>query len=159
MADSESFSEAGQYLKNREYDKAATIYEELAASGNPEAEYMIGIFHRSGIHYEEDVTEAIRIFISLCREYVEPCTSLGEIYVSQGEYYRAEAAYLKAAKSGDLRAYGDLGILYGNPNWKNRDAREAQRWYKKLDNADRTAFDQKESLTRHRTPNSLDSES
>ena len=149
LAAGESFNEAERYLKNREYDKAAKIYEVLAAAGNAEAKYMIGIFYDNGIYYQEDNKKAIRIFESLCGEYVEPCTRLGAIYVIQGQYDRAVAEYLKAAKSGDLRAYGDLGILYGNLKWKNRDPVEAQRWYDKLDSADREAYDRKERLTRH----------
>lgn len=150
FADAGRFSEAGQYLKNREYAKATAIYEDLAASGDAEAEYMIGIFYMFGLHYEENDSEAIRIFSRLCEEYVEPCTTLGEVYVQQEEYDQAKTAFLKAAESGDLKAYGDLSILYGNPKWGKRDLREAERWRDRLDRADRAAYDLKESLTRHR---------
>jgi TPR repeat protein len=153
FADNDRRNEASKYFKNREYSKAAEIYEDLAAAGDADAEYTIALLYKSGVHYEQDVEKAIGIFKSLCEKYVEPCTSLGETYVILGEYDQAEIAYLKAANSGDLWAYGNLGTLFYNKKWDKFDEEEAKRWFQILENADRDAYDQRVTLTRHKTSN------
>jgi TPR repeat protein len=152
VADIERCSEAQQHIVNGEYAEAAKIYEDLAAKGDIDAEYSLGVFYEAGWHYEKDLSKAIRIYGKLCKEYAEPCTSLGEVYEDLRRYDDAESAYLMAARSGDLRAYGNLGILYYRRDWAKRDEGNAKRWLKALDDADRVAYDQRIGLIRHTRP-------
>ncbi len=75
-----------------------------------------------------DTQKAIVIYESLCENYVEPCHNLGEAYASLSRYDLAEKAYLTAARSGDLRAYGNLSILYYNKKWTKHDFTKAKYW-------------------------------
>jgi TPR repeat protein len=152
FADLEECTEAQQHMKRGEYSEAAKIYEDLAAHGDIDAEYSLGVFYEAGWHYKKDLSKAISIYAKLCKDYAEPCTSLGEVYEDLGRYDEAERAYLKAASSGDLRAYGNLGILYSKRDWAQRDEEKAKRWLKALDDADRVAYDQRLGLIRHTQP-------
>ncbi len=149
LADKAKREEAIQFLKNDENGKAAEIYEELASNGDDQAKFAIALFYEHGIHYKRDVEKAISIYKSLCENYVEPCNRLGEAYISLSQYDLAESAYLKAANSGDLRAYGNLRILYDNRKWVKYDSNAAKTWNQKLIDADWEAYDQREGLTEH----------
>lgn len=112
----------------------------LAESGDPEAQYQLGLRYDTGQAVTRDPEEALRWYRSAGEQgHTLGALNSGLLYDSgEGVPREATAAaawYRKAAEAGNGRAAYNLGQLYENGEGVPRDSAQAAAWYDKAQRA------------------------
>lgn len=129
---------AKNYLKDRQYDKALEVFEDLAEDGFAGANYYIGSLYENGRGVERPDMEAARYWYMRGIDAADD----GEAYIGMarlalGGYKDAgsfsdAADYLrKACDKDNPRAMIGLGTLYHMGKGVERDFRQAAQWYER----------------------------
>ena len=133
-----SVHEAYEHFKKDEDEKGLKMLTELANKGDVYANYSLGVINYYGNHGQNNLEKAELIFLSGCKEYVEPCWRLGQLYKKLNKFDLSEKYLLIAANENNLRAYSDLYYLYSNKKWSGANSKKADEWLTKLNAADKT---------------------
>lgn len=115
---------------------ALSIYRPLAAQGNAEAQYFLGMAHTKGLGgVEKDYAEAVKWFrLAAAQRYMKAQYYLGVLYGTGDGVTKddAEAAkwWLLAAAQGHVVAQWFLGGAYSRGEGVAQDYAESAKWYR-----------------------------
>lgn len=105
--------------ENGNYAQAFRLFEPLAANGNTNAQFMLGLMHAQGQGTEQNFYEAARMYrLAGNHGHAGAQVNLGSLFencLGNGPCNSEEAAnwYRRAADQGDAVAQYNLGVLYG----------------------------------------------
>ena len=118
-----------------DYATALAIWQPLAASGDPDAEFWLGALYDLGRGVPQSLDTASRLYGKAAQQgQANAQFNLGQMYeTGQGvpaEYRWAAAAawYRRAAEQGYRAAQGNLGALYATGRGVQRNYIEAYKW-------------------------------
>lgn len=128
FADGVAADQAGDYAA------AYRIWHHHALSGEPAAQYNIGLMHMRAESVAQDDAEALRWYLLAANEGYPDAQALAGIFYATGqgtEQDHAEAAYWYrlAAIAGQVTAQNNLGGLYRAGRGVAQDHAEAAHWY------------------------------
>lgn len=117
LATADSLLEADQAYELRNYSRALSIYNELAAKGSAQAEFRLAELYRDGLAVTRDLKESVRwLQKAATHGNIKAQGTLGGIYADgkllQRDLKAAFSWIEKAAKAGDSLAQLDLGWAY-----------------------------------------------
>lgn len=113
----QSFEEGRDAYINGNYDKAYKILQPLAASGNSDAQKMLGIMYDYGQGVEKDKQKALQWYLKSARQG-QPAVQyqVGSKYFRgdgvQQDYAEAAEWWEQAANGGQVDAQFNLGLMY-----------------------------------------------
>ncbi len=102
-----------------DYARAFRMFEPLAADGNANAQFMLGLMHAQGQGIEQNFYEAAKMYrLAGNQGHTGAQVNLGSLYENckgNGPCNSEEAAnwYRRAAEQGDAVAQYNLGVMYG----------------------------------------------
>jgi TPR repeat protein len=105
--------------ENGDYAQAFRLFEPLAANGNANAQFMIGLMHAQGQGTEQNFYKAAIMYrLAGNHGHAGAQVNLGSLFetcMGNGPCNSEEAAnwYRKAADQGDAVAQYNLGVMYG----------------------------------------------
>lgn len=125
--------EARSAIETGNFTQAASIYRELAASGDAKAQYNLAQMHYYGDGMKQDYREAIRLYRLAAEQGLSDAQySLGVIYftnkVTPPNYEEAIRLYRLAAEQGHVKSQLDLGLIYLKGEVVPQDYEAAQKW-------------------------------
>lgn len=117
-------------------DETTRIITELAESGDPEAQHILGFMYDQGDGVPKDYKEAVKWYTKAAKQgHAGAQCNLGMMYHSgQGvlqNYNNAAKWYAKAAARGIPEAQHNLGLLYYEGKGVRQNYKEAFKWYSK----------------------------
>lgn len=125
---------AEQLVKQGQAAKALPLYLQLAAQGNADAQFHVGLIHAKGQGIPKDDKQAVDWFRKAAEQgHREAQTKLGYMYatgkgVAQSYISAIDWCY-KAAKQGDVTAQYNLGLMYEQGQGVAQDNSLAISWY------------------------------
>lgn len=105
--------------ENGDYAQAFRLFEPLAAKGNANAQFMLGLMHAQGQGTEQNFYEAAKMYrVAGNQGHTGAQVNLGSLFdecLGNGPCNSEEAAnwYRRAADQGDAVAQYNLGVMYG----------------------------------------------
>jgi serine/threonine-protein kinase len=123
-------------MEQKDFAKAFEIARKLAASGNADAQAILGLLYANGQGTQRDDQQAVYWYGKAAEQgNARAQQLLGGMYengrgVSQNDTL-AFFWYRKAAEQGDATAQNDLGYMYSAGRGVNRDDKQAVFWYRK----------------------------
>ncbi len=128
---------ARRAYRRREYKTAVKIWSELAATGDPEAQSMLGVIYENGEGVALDLVEAAKWYRKAAdRGYAEAQLNLGVLYENgegvEKDPVQAAKWYRKAARQGELLAQYTLGLMYRKGRGVPHDNEQAAHWLGKV---------------------------
>ena len=117
-----------------EYEFALSEFRRLAALGNPQARFMLGVMYGNGEGVPEDDTQAAQWVTRAAEQgHVRAQGVLGYLF-RRGEgvpqdYALAFLWYTRAAEQGDAGAQSGLGSMYANGEGVPEDDVQAIQWF------------------------------
>lgn len=130
----EQFAHAVDALDSGQDLIAHRLFEKLAASGNPAAEYWLADLYEHGLGTAKDLPRAVALLqASANKRFVPAQLRLGELYLAGVEndpnYSRAKDLLSKAALAGNAEAQRLLGQMYAAGLGEPRDPFVAAVYY------------------------------
>ena len=125
-----SNKEALDAYKNKEYEKAFTLYQKEAQSGNTTAMNALSYLYYNGIGVKQDTKQSINYLKKAAdAKDKQACLDLGLFYL-QGlrvqQDYKQAAHYLEyAADAGSAEAQYNLALMYYNGDGVKQDVKKA----------------------------------
>jgi len=139
-----TFEEAANYYVNKDYKKSFLAFEELANSGNVNAQYNLAMFYYEGIGVEQNKIFAFIWFDTASKKGHKLAQNrLGYMY-EKGEIkgtksqIKASQEYIKSANQNYDIAQLNLAMKY-NSNIKKESLQMAKFWYEKAVENNNTA--------------------
>lgn len=130
--------EARSAYKNKDYAVALQELKPLVESGDPVAEFYLGLMYDNGEDVVQNYQQAIAWYRKAADKGYGPAQSnLGVIYETGGgverDFKEAASWYRKAAEQGDVAAQFNLGLMcyVGRGTDFPRNTAEAALWYGK----------------------------
>jgi uncharacterized protein len=120
----------------RHFSEALAVFQELAASGNAEAQRYVGDQYRNGLGVTQDFTQARQWYEKAAANGNSvAANNLGILYFSgRGavqDYTHARSLFENAATAGNNAAMNNLGNLYQSGKGVAQDYAQARQWYEK----------------------------
>ena len=114
--------EGVSYYNNGDYEKAYSIFEELALKNDSSAQNNLGLMYENGQGVKQDYLKAKEWYEKAAIQgHASAQLNLGVMYYNgQGvnvDKFKAYELLLKAAKQGDSDAQGNLDILCKQSPW------------------------------------------
>lgn len=135
--------------------ETADFWRRQAESGDPEAQYMLGLGLSFGMGVSEDLTEAEKWFRKSAEQgYVKSAERMG--YINEKglgvpqDYEKAIGWYIVAAAKGGAEAQKHLGVLYRDGVGVLQDFIVAHMWFNIASaNGDKDARSQRDAIAKH----------
>ena len=113
----EQFDTAEKYCKNQEYDKAFTIYLDLANHGSTSSQRFIGWMYLSGEGVEKDIKQAEFWFKkSSDGGDLEAQFGMGKVYLLKNDIEKAKYWFKESVENKFIPSYFRLAKIYLNEN-------------------------------------------
>ncbi|NOZ52259.1 MAG: sel1 repeat family protein [Gammaproteobacteria bacterium] len=121
-------------VENEDYMSAYTMFKELAAQGDAEAQYNLAILYKQGKGVMQDADEAVNWFRKAAQQGLASAQYyMGHLYDSgegvKQDFILAKNWYTKAAQQGNASAQSNLGVLYANGEGIKQDIVKAYVWF------------------------------
>ena len=121
-------------LSSGDYATALKILRPLAAQGQPDAQYNLGVMYREGHGVPQDYGEALKwLRLAAVQGHVEAQTNLGVMYAMglgvPQDYTEAVKWFRLAAEQGDPGAQHNLGVMYRDGTGVPQDYVRAHMWF------------------------------
>ncbi len=149
-------------VETGDFDVAYTQFEELAKSGDAEAQYNLAILFKSGNGVKQDSKKAAKWFRSAADQGLAAAQHhLGLMYDNgigvEQNYEYAVVWYKKASMQGYALAQTNLGVLYANGQGVAQDVVKAYIWFNlAASQGVREAFNNREIVAEQMTPEMLE---
>ena len=116
----------------KDYEKAVSLLEQAALSGNPKAVYKLGNCYINGRGVEKSEEKAVELWLEAAeQDYDEAYYQLGVTSFEDEAYGDAVEWFQKAARKGNAKALYNLGICYSNGyGVEKSDAKASEVWLK-----------------------------
>lgn len=105
--------------ENGDYGQAFRLYQPIAASGDADAQFMLGLMYANGQGVAQNFYEAAKMYrLAGTQGHIGAQVNLGSMYdecLGNGPCNSEQAAnwYRRAADQGDAVAQYNLGVMYG----------------------------------------------
>lgn len=115
LADKEVWQEARKAYDKNDYVQMATLLVPLAAKGNKEAQYLLGLAYKEGAGVDKNLTLA-KSWLKKSAEqgYADAQNDLALLYANEGNFGQFFEWAQKSATQGNARGQLFLGIYYQN---------------------------------------------
>ena len=131
-----------------DYGPALSEFQPLAAQGEPQAQFYLGVSYQKGWGVIADPTKAAQWYRRAADQgFTKAQHNLALLFL-RGEGVAADAAqarawFERAAQQGDMRAAHELGLMYFRGTGVARDYAQARAWWQKAADAGdaRAAYD------------------
>ncbi len=130
----QSFTDAADAFKRKDYTTALAIWYALAECGDPDAQADLAVMYRDGLGTPRDYVEAAKWFRQAAvAGVVNAQAGLGQL-LNTGQGLRQDHAeavkWLRLAADRDFpQAQNDLGIMYAQGRGVEKDMVEAMKWF------------------------------
>ena len=120
-----------------DYDKAESIWRELAGQGDPAAQYGLGVLYEKGAGpVEQDDAQAVRWYEQAAQQDVAAAQNNLALMYAQGrgvqrDPKRAVELWRRAAQRGHARAQYNLGLAYYRGEGVGESTEAALRWFRR----------------------------
>ncbi len=116
--------------------KLASWLEQRAKTGDPVAEYRLGVLYALGQGVKQDYSHAAQLFKAAANGGVAEAQYNVAVMYSEGmgvqrDPVQAVTWYKKAAEQGNANAAFNLGVAYSNGTGVQQDMPEAARWFRR----------------------------
>ncbi|MBA4382671.1 MAG: sel1 repeat family protein [Sideroxydans sp.] len=131
--------EANQAMEKEDYPTALKEWKALAAKGDAEAQFQLGVMYGSGMGVESNIDTAVQWYSKAAKQNHAKAAHVMSIAYRGGQGVKKdEAASLewlkKAAELGAPRAQNTLGDRYFDGDGVAKDFAQALAWYQKAAN-------------------------
>jgi len=136
FAQNTTLDEAKQFFDRGEFNKAAPIYEKLAAEGDALAQYTLAEMYFRGMGVQQDIKKAAALYELAAEKNIMHAQQNIAVLYMQGtgvtqNFERALFWFRKAAAQGDSFAQYSIGLRYLNGEGVEQNSSEALSWFKK----------------------------
>jgi uncharacterized protein len=120
-------------LEAKDFPGALAVFGPLAAQGNGDAQFMLGVMHENGLGVSKDMKAAASWYLKAAETGVASAQYNIGVFYQLGTGVTADAAsarrwLAKAAEQGHHRAQNNLGTMYYTGGATARDPIEALKW-------------------------------
>ena len=120
-------------LEAKDFPGALAVFGPLAAQGNGDAQFMLGVMHENGLGVSKDMKAAASWYLKAAETGVASAQYNIGVFYQLGTGVTADAAsarrwLAKAAEQGHHRAQNNLGTMYYTGGATARDPIEAPKW-------------------------------
>jgi TPR repeat protein len=137
-----------------DYASALRLWAPLAAEGNVDAEYSLGVLYHLGLGVPQDYAEALGWYSkAIAQGSAAAQYQLGNMYVAgtgvPQDYVVAMSWYRKAAAQKAPYALRAIGSMYENGLGVAENYDEAMRWYRRAEESERDAASGSHTQRKH----------
>jgi len=132
-AHADSFEDGKNAYNEKQYEKAATIWQTLADEGDIDSQLRLAGMYSTGLGVQRDLEKAFKLYHNAAQQgSARAQNQLGKIYAAgQGVQRDPKAArewYLKAAEQGYAEAIYNIGVSYFKGEGTLTDYVKAHAW-------------------------------
>lgn len=133
MAESHAYNQALDAYNNKDYETALPIWRKLAAEGDANAQYALGVAYFKGQGISRDLSESMKWFERAANSgNVQAMFNLGAAYWegngTRQSYAEAVEWWEKSAAAGQSAAQYNLGLAYYLGKGAEQDLDQALKW-------------------------------
>lgn len=133
IAESDSYNQALDAYNNKDYDTALSIWRKIAAEGNGDAQYALGVAYFKGEGVSRDLNDSMKWFEQAASSgNVQAMFNLGAAYWegngTRQSYSEAVEWWKKSAAAGQSAAQYNLGLAYYLGKGAEQDLDQALKW-------------------------------
>ena len=133
MAESHAYNQALDAYNNKNYETALPIWRKLAAEGDANAQYALGVAYFKGQGISRDLSESMKWFERAANSgNVQAMFNLGAAYWegngTRKSYAEAVEWWQKSAAAGQSAAQYNLGLAYYLGKGAEQDLDQALKW-------------------------------
>ena len=127
------FSDGIAALEAKNFPGALAVFGPLAAQGNGDAQFMLGVMHENGLGVPQDMGSAASWYLKAAETGVASAQYNIGVFYQLGTGVAVDPAAArhwlsKAAEQGHHRAQNNLGTMYYTGGGADRDPVEALKW-------------------------------
>jgi len=128
-----SFDAGMRALTARDFTGALAAFGPLAAAGNGDAQFMLGVMHENGLGVARDLAAAASWYAKAARAGIASAQYNLAVFYQLGKGVAKDPGqalywFRKAAEQGHSRAQNNLGTIYFTGAGVTRDPIEAWKW-------------------------------
>ncbi|SVB45789.1 uncharacterized protein METZ01_LOCUS198643, partial [marine metagenome] len=133
IAESNTYNQALDAYNNKDYETALPIWRRLAAEGNADAQYALGVAYFKGEGVSRDLNDSMKWFEQAANSgNVQAMFNLGAAYWegngTRQSYAEAVEWWEKSAAAGQSAAQYNLGLAYYLGKGAEQDLDQALKW-------------------------------
>ena len=133
IAESNNYNQALEAYNNKDYESALPIWRKLAAEGNADAQYALGVAYFKGEGVSRDLNDSMKWFEQAANSgNVQAMFNLGAAYWegngTRQSYAEAVEWWEKSAAAGQSAAQYNLGLAYYLGKGAEQDLDQALKW-------------------------------
>ena len=133
-AAAQNFREGLRAFQHGENEQAVTIFRDLAARNDRDAQFMMGVMREGGYGIEKNLVEAANWYLMAAEAGLPSAQFNLGIFYQLGQGVRKSAAeaftwHNRAARQGHASAQNNLASLYFTGEGIEKDSIEAWKWY------------------------------
>ena len=105
------------YTAKKDFTKAFPWNEKLAAAGNSNGQFLLGVMYKNGLGCTQNYVKAAEFLDKASRQgNAAAMTELGNLYMEgkgvERDFNHAARLFASAIQSGDINAYCNMGLIY-----------------------------------------------
>lgn len=129
-ARTQDFDKGMAAYKRGQYKAAHAEFQPLAAAGNGDAQYRMGIIYTLGRGIDRDAEQAEHWFLKASKQgHTGALYSLGTINLQRSDLPQAIGYFKAAAADGHRSAQYNLGVMYARGHGVGKNDKTAFEWY------------------------------
>jgi TPR repeat protein len=128
-----TFEDGMTALQDKDFQGAVAVFGPLAAEGNGDAQFMLGVLHENGLGLQKDLSAAANWYLKAAEAGVASAQYNIGVFYQLGTGVAADPREAlkwqsRAAEQGHHRAQNNLGTMYYTGAGVVRDTVEAWKW-------------------------------